>query len=206
MNTGTRRRLRHTYGLGAASSVTTSVGTVLLQSAALTGPAAPFVAVAGAITQLLGQLGVGAGCGQTCIQATDFANQAEVLLKENLNTYMGLATPRAMSAQRAALANFTNVWNGLQYSCAGVSGAAGTNCIADRQQGACHFKDSQGNCWNWFIAYHDPIANDTQVYNDAAGTMSASGSTVAAMATGGTSDALVIGAVVAGAFLLMVLL
>ena len=35
-------------------------------------------------------------------------------------------------------------------------------CIADRQRGGCHYQ-SNGQCWNWFIGYRDPIANDPQV-------------------------------------------
>ena len=82
MNTAHHQWLQNPYsfGFGAVSPVTASAGQVVMASAPLAGPGAPFVAVAGAITELLASIGIGAGCGQTCIQATDYANQAEVLL------------------------------------------------------------------------------------------------------------------------------
>ena len=53
-------------------------------------------------------------------------------------------------------------------------GSAGVACIADRQQGACHYQVN-GQCWNWFTGYHDPIANDPQVtLNTASGVLPAS--------------------------------
>jgi hypothetical protein len=65
-------------------------------------------------------------------------------------------------------------------------GQAGQNCITDRERGACKYQTSgcalstgtppvwgcgangSGNqCWNWFIGYRDPIANDTPNPNPA---------------------------------------
>jgi len=198
------------YGLGQqGTAIMGSAGSTLLTIAPLTGVAAPFVALAGSITQLLAAVGIGSGCGQACIAATSYANQAEVLLRQNLSMYQAIATPRPQSVQQAALANFDKIWTGLQVSCAGVPGGAGQRCIGDRQAGACHFKDSSGNCWNWFMGYRDPIANDTNTYNDsvtplpvaavnaapAASTVPASTavSPVPMMATGDYSSLLLIG-------------
>jgi hypothetical protein len=50
----------------------------------------------------LGAIGIGKGC-ETCITATEFANQAEPFLRQNLNTYLALPTPRYQSQQQAAL-------------------------------------------------------------------------------------------------------
>lgn len=192
------------YGLGqSGQQVTSAVGGTLLTAAPFAGPAAPFVAIAGGITELLGAIGIGKGCGQTCITASNYANQAETLLKQNLSAYMALATPRAQSAQQAALNNFTQIWNGLVTACAGVPGDAGKNCVQDRQAGSCKWKDANGQCWNWFIGYHDPIANDPQTYNDSVSAVTGgAGGTGIASAVGGTSSILWIGAaVLAGLFL-----
>ena len=43
----------------------------------------------------------------------------------------------------------------------------GANCVADRQAGACHYQ-ANGACWNWFIGFRDPIANDPDVQPDSA--------------------------------------
>lgn len=179
----------------SGQQVTAAAGTTLLTSAPLVAIANPIagaaVALAGGITDLLAAAGIGKGCGQTCITATTYANQAEVLMKQNLAQYMALPTPRTPAEQAAALANFDQLWSGLQYSCAGVPGAAGTNCIADRQAGACHFKDAQGNCWNWFTGYRDPIQNDPNV--SAAGT-AAAGTTNLVSSAGSIAQALTDGA------------
>ena len=202
MNAGTMRSTRG-YGLGVTSQVMAATGGVLM-SLAPVPVAGPFIAIAGAVTELLASIGIGAGCGNTCIQASNYANQAESLLKQNLAAYMALATPRPMSAQQAALNNFTQIWNGLVTACAAISGAAGTNCVADRQQGACHYQVN-GACWNWYIGYHDPIANDPNVYNDSVASSSPvatsnTSATAAANASGGSSSTLLLigGAVLVG--------
>lgn len=120
------------------------------------------------------------GCGQTCIQTSQWANQAEELLKQNIAAYFALPAPRPMSARNAAINNFNVVWAQLQQLC-GQPGtqAAGQRCISDRQQGACVWKQTvdsvllkypgepqPGECWNWFSGYLDPIANDPNVAPD----------------------------------------
>ncbi|MFI5115046.1 MAG: hypothetical protein ACHP7J_07870, partial [Terriglobales bacterium] len=57
-------------------------------------------------------------------------------------------------------------------------GGAGQRCTGDRERGACKWKQTGespwpggpklGECWNWFSAYRDPIANDTGVVPDSA--------------------------------------
>jgi hypothetical protein len=160
-------------------------GAALLSASKFTGPAAPFVAVAGIAIELLAAIGVGKGCGNTCITASKYADKAEALLKQNLDTYKALATPRSKSAQTAALLIFDQVWSGLQTSCATVGGTAGTNCIADRQAGACKWTNAAG-CFNWFVGYRDPIANDPNVVDDSA-TSTVSGAVSSSVDVGGTS-------------------
>jgi hypothetical protein len=119
------------------------------------------------------------GCGQTCIQTSQWANQAEPLLRQNCDTYFGLPQ-RTKADQASALNVFDAVWAGLTQRCGQPGmGDAGKNCIADRQAGACKWKataDSPwpggpkaGECWNWFNAYRDVIANDRGVVSDLQG-------------------------------------
>lgn len=110
----------------------------------------------GPITHLI------SGCGPSCVVTSQWANQAEALLKKNLQAYLALPSPRTQSVQAAFLQNFDAIWNHLAQQCGQVSGPAGQNCIADRQEGACKWKDA-GQCWNWFVGYRDPIANDATV-------------------------------------------
>jgi hypothetical protein len=62
--------------------------------------------------------------------------------------------------------NFDNVWAGVVQACQGTGqyGSVGIACVADRQQGARHYQPQPGQCWNWFVGYRDPIANDPQVH------------------------------------------
>lgn len=53
--------------LSSKAPVTAKVGSSLVAAAPFTGPAAPFVAAAGALTSLFGQ--VFGGCGQACVQS-----------------------------------------------------------------------------------------------------------------------------------------
>lgn len=167
---------------GAAVSAAGAIGT------AAGGP------LGGAIATAAAEIGVmisdlWAGCGQTCVQATEYANQTEPLLLQNLQQYLEEPVHYA-SIQAAYLDNFDAAWNALTSACGNPAlGSAGQHCISDRQRGACvsknatpggWFQDSSGNwqyqfatgpnsgsnCWNWFIGYRDPIANDPTVVAD----------------------------------------
>jgi hypothetical protein len=124
------------------------------------------------------------GCGQTCIEATQIANQADAILVQNVTAYTS-SSIRYVSMQTAALNTFDTTWAALQAACGNAQlGAAGQRCISDRQQGACTWKVSQGGwnadgtytpwgaagsgsvCWNWFVGMRDPIANDPFVQPD----------------------------------------
>lgn len=128
------------------------------------------------------------------IATTEIVNQAEVLLKNNLAAWQSLpASQKNAATQAAALQNFDAVWTQVQQACLGGNyGSAGNACIADREQGACHFQ-ANGQCWNWFIGYRDPIANDPAVVANAASPSSSTVSvgtaiTAAAAAAAGVSS------------------
>lgn len=153
----------------------TGAGAALLTAAPFTGPAAPFVAAAGVIADLLASMGVGSGCGQTCVLSTEYANQADAALQQNIQTYFSLPVPRDPAARAAALQNFQTLWNDFVTQASNPSlGSAGQNAISERQAGGCQWKQPAssvppwgtppaGACWNWWNGYHDPIANDPNV-------------------------------------------
>lgn len=134
------------------------------------------------VTILLTYLIANSGCGVTCVETSSWANQAEPLLRQNIAAYFSIAAPRSQSQQNAALANFTATWTALVNLCGQPAmGDAGKACISDRQAGGCKWKatadspwpggPAQGACWNWWNAYHDPIANDPNVVPDSASTL-----------------------------------
>lgn len=145
------------------------------------------------------------GCGQTCVVTSQWANQAEPFLQKNIANYFAIAPPRPMSVQQLALGNFDAIWNTLTQQCNQPGlGTAGQNCINDRKSGACKWKATSqgypgspaaGACWNWFSGYRDPIANDTQVYNDGGIQPSSAGTpgTVGTVSTGFDPTILMIG-------------
>jgi hypothetical protein len=110
-------------------------------------------------------------------EATQVVNSAEYQMQQNLALWN--ASPKCAADQMQALHNFDALWAGVVQACTAIAGgpssdsaAAGTNCIQDRQAGACKFKDANGACWDWFIGYRDPIANDpaaTQSYDPLTG-------------------------------------
>jgi hypothetical protein len=120
-------------------------------------------------------------------ETTAMANQAEPLLQKNLAAY--LSEPRTVSSQAQALANFDAIWQWMVANCnTAAMGDPGKHCVEDRQSGACVWKASAGGwsqdasggwkytapgpagsgdaCWNWFVGYRDPIANDPAVIAD----------------------------------------
>jgi hypothetical protein len=165
-------------------SSTGSIAATILALSPTTGPAAPFVAAAAAIVGLLAKFGVGAGCGQACILSSDYANQAEASLSQNILAYFSIPAPRPLSSQQTALALFDEVWQDLVTQCSAASlGDPGKRCISDRQAGACTWKQTAnsvlinipgepqaGECWNWFSGYRTPIADDPDVAEDSQAT------------------------------------
>jgi hypothetical protein len=172
---------------GIASSVAApAIGTALSSTGTLAAGStilglAPAVAVPiiGAalvgVTLLVTQLIKNSGCGVTCVETSQWANKAEPLLQQNLKAYQALPTPRTVSQQAAALANFDAIWNQLVQLCGQPgTGNAGVRCVSDRQAGACKWKNAAGVCFNWFSGYRDPIANDSVVPDSAGASVGAS--------------------------------
>jgi hypothetical protein len=202
---------------GGGSKYVSGTGAALLAAAPFAGPAAPFVAVAGVALELLGQMGVGSGCGQKCVLSTAYANKAEQVFQQNCNTYFGLPAPRTVSQQQAALTIFDSIWLDLTQQCGVASlGDPGKRCISDRQSGACTWKQTgtspwpggpaPGACWNWFNAYRDPIANDPVVADTVTSSVSdAASSLESLLGVSGSSSSMVPLLLVAGLVALAVL-
>lgn len=188
--------VRHRRGLGATGSQI--VGTAgRFASPVVTAAAAPATAAALGISASLAVPLVGAafagilfgvealmnsGCGQACIVTSQWADQAEALLKQNIQQYFAIPAPRTDLDKHSALNIFDAIWAGLMQRCSqpGLS-TAGRNCIADRQSGACKWKQTAdslllqypgepqpGSCWDWFSGYRAPIANDPTVASTSA--------------------------------------
>jgi hypothetical protein len=167
----------------AAGATAGSVVGALTATGAIAGPVGAVIGAGiGLVTTLISALIANSGCGQTCVETSEWANQAEPLLLQNIQAYYAQPAPRSLSSQQAALQNFDSVWATLVSQCSQAgTGTAGQRCISDRQSGACTWKQSStspllaytqygepatGSCWNWFSGYRDPIANDPDVTDD----------------------------------------
>jgi hypothetical protein len=126
----------------------------------LTGPAAPFLAIAGAALDIAGAITSLFGPNPNNTIASGYVNQIEAdIMKPNLATWQALpASQKFYSIQQAALANFMTGWNQVLRLCQNPAlGSAGVNCVGDRQR---------GGKWDWFAYYYTPIANDPEVIPD----------------------------------------
>lgn len=169
----------------AAAAGAASTASILVALGTIGGPVG--AAIAGLAALGLQLANVFAGCGQTCTEASNLANQAEAILTPMFNTYMASPIHYA-SMQQAFIASFNSTWSALEQACSNPSlGSAGTNCISQRAAGGCEWKvnafgwnqingqwvytpaganGSGSTCWNWFTGYLDPIQNDPTVVPD----------------------------------------
>ncbi len=204
MQTGETIASTAAAGIAATTSIMAALGSTLT----VLGLALPVVgtAISAIVAVGIAVANMFKGCGQTCVAATNIANQADALMVQNVTAYTS-SPIRYASMQAAALNTFDTTWAALQQACSNPQlQAAGQRCITDRQRGACHWKASPGGwnadgtftpwgpagsgsaCWDWFTGMRDPIANDPFVQPDpvpgAASTASASSTAGAASSPG----------------------
>lgn len=202
--------------LSGVSIATTVAAGGTAATATVLGMSALVVPVIGAAIAGLIAIGIAIantfkGCGQTCIAATQYANQVEPILNQNLQAY--IASPvRTVSMQAAAVNNYNTAIAALEQACGQAAlGSAGQNCIDERvNASACEWQASPGGwdastcvytgygasgsgsaCVNWVVLYLDPIQNDPCVQPDSVLT-SPTGST-SASASSATSTASIFG-------------
>lgn len=190
-------------------ATTTSILGALTPGLTVLGLAVPVVgtAIAALVAVGVAVANLFKGCGQTCIAATNIANQADAIMVQNVTAYTSSPT-RYASMQVAALNTFDTTWAALQQACNNPSlAAAGQRCITDRQRGACTWKASPGGwnsdgtftpwgaagsgstCWNWFVGMRDPIANDPFVQPDPVPGQTSSGTSTGSPLTTSTVSA-----------------
>jgi hypothetical protein len=115
-----------------------------------TAIAAPFVAVAGALANIVSLFGP----NPNNTYATEVVNQVEAdVLQPNLSAWQALATAdKTLVNQAAAVAVFNGGWGYVLSACNNPAlGSAGINCLKDRQR---------GGKFDWFKLYLDPIQTD----------------------------------------------
>lgn len=174
-----------------------SAAAALAGAAALTPPPANLIlAAAAGVAKILAALGVGEGCGSTCIQATSIVNNAEPAFLANVQQYEA-----GQITQSQAIDTYNNLWSALAVACHAIPGTAGQTCLSDRQQGACTWKQTSdgdtlglpgvpavGECWNWYLGYYVPLTYPpVNAPAASAGSSAGSSSTGASSSIGGLS-------------------
>ena len=183
---------------GAAASVTAAG---LAAAGIISAAAIPFIGPAIAGVTLAIEAILNSGCGETCIETSQWANEAEAQLQANIAAYFAQPAPRAQSLQTLALGNYTSIWNTLVSQCSQAgTGTAGQNCISDREPGACHYRQTAtvppypnspayGACWNWYSAYYVPVAMDAAVPDASAIPVNSTGTNSTGTTTTATTGA-----------------
>lgn len=197
---GDMQSAEQSVSLGTAAAGTAASVLALPAVGLISAAAVPFIGPAiAAVSLVVMELVKNSGCGQTCIETSEWANQAASALGQNIAAYFDQPAPRSASSQALALQNFDSVWARLSQMCSDPStGNAGKRCISDRQAGSCKWTQpaaavppwgtpAAGACWNWFNGYRDPIANDPDVVADSA--LSSVTDTAVAAASGALSAA-----------------
>jgi hypothetical protein len=189
------------------STVSSQVGGGLLAISGATGPAAPFVAAAGGVAELVGAVAkIFSGCGPTCSEATTIVNQVEPILQQNNQQYFSNPN-RTTGDQASALSTVQQIFAMIQQQCGNAAlGVAGQNCISERLgngmasgSSSCAYGETTENeyppyssvpypvgvCWTWVLAYYDPILNDVPPGGTGAATATSStSSTIAGIPIG----------------------
>lgn len=104
--------------------------------------------------------------GQQKVAATEIIDQATKTWQNNLDAYR--AGPRTAADQAAALKLFDDVWEWVisPQGCGDPDlGAAGHRCIDERKRGGVAPWCPTGAGCDAFIAFRDPIANDSPKAN-----------------------------------------
>lgn len=212
---GTRGR-----GVGGTSTTISTIAGSLSGPVSLIPVAGPAIAAALQITAVIASFFK--GCGSTCTLTSNEVNQVEPYMQQNLAQY--LAAPVSAATQQEALNNFNQLWQGVVNYCSQPSMAsAGKACITDRQSGSCAYKTSPGGwqqtngvwtyvnpgangsgstCWNWFVGYHDPIANDPRVAAASSPATSSTSSVTSALANLNLGSFLFPGLLIGGGLIL----
>jgi hypothetical protein len=159
--------------IAAAGAAATGMIIGVLAAIPVAGPIAAAIAGIGvAIANLFG------GCGQTCVRATQIANQVEEYLQQNLSAYMS-APVRYQSLQLAALNNVDTAMVAMRQACGDPGlGPAGQRCISERlvKGGPAPWCPNPGGVGcDWITLYRDPIAKDSAVVADPSATSAAGG-------------------------------
>ena len=197
-----RRSSRHGRrgGMGATTAqIAGQSTTAALESAGGIMLAIPGLQLPGAIVAAVGAIAgpiisMFNGCGQTCVQATQYANQAATAVQQIHDTYFAQPV-HYKSVQDGTLSQLQQIFQAMQQACGNPAlGAAGQRCISERlvRGGSAPWctKPNNVGC-DWYTTIYDPIANDPNVVADPA---SAVNSVVSSIAGG---NVLVLGLVAA---------
>lgn len=109
------------------------------------------------------------GCGITCVQSSQYANQAESVLKQLYAAYFAQPV-RTVAMQQAVLLQMQQSIAALKQACSDPKlGTAGQNCIKDRliEGGPTSWCPLPGKVGcDWITTYVNPVKNDPAVVSD----------------------------------------
>jgi hypothetical protein len=153
--------------ISTGSNVAGAVAGGFEAAAPFFGPAAPIIAAIGLLVAPIAKMFQ--GCGQTCVQATQYANQADAAAQQIHDLYFAQPV-RTVAMQQAALNGILQMADWLRQACSNPAlGAAGQRCISERivPGGTAPWCPNPGNLGcDWYSTLIYPIQNDTGVVPD----------------------------------------
>lgn len=192
---------------GVSIAATLGTGIATAEGAIVAGSlAVPVIGAAIAVVTLaISALGIGAGCGNKCVIASNEVDKIEPLMAQNAQAAVAQAAANGgcLTADEAnqSLSNFDQLWAAIVNTCSNPQlGDPGKRCISERQR---------GGQYDYFAAHRDPISALPVCAPDAALIPASLASTVAplvnaaAASTGISPGYLVLGALGLGALLLL---
>lgn len=142
-------------GVSAAGGIL-AASPSLLSMLGIGASAVPLIGpIVGGISLLIGALGIGKGCGQTCTMATAIVEKVDPMFQQNLQAARDQAAKNngclTVDEQQQLLSNFDQLWNYIVQGCSDPAlGDPGKRCISERQR---------GGKYDAFVPYRDSISS-----------------------------------------------
>ncbi len=183
---------------GAPNPTSSAIGTGISIAGSAAALAVPIVGpIAAGIGLIISALGIGGGCGQTCVQSSNAVQQwapavtqLGQLWQQTMQQQGGCITS---AQQQQFLSGFDQLWQWLVQQCTAVGGQGGRQCIADRQRG--------GKA-DVFAQWRDPIANSPICNSPATASQSVTPVSSNAIAQGSWTPLLIPAALIAAALVM----
>src|ERR1019366_4300285 len=133
---------------------------VMLVAGYVLAPISPVAFLTAAIANMVAAIGHAFSGNAFSVPMSTAANQAEVVLRENLNNWQHIAVVDRTTANRTIfVANFTTIWNAYVGACNAIFQGDPNSSDAKKALNRSIGDRQASGKFDWFAAYRNPIAN-----------------------------------------------